>query len=455
MKSFYLTPPLNKMSQEEIRAYQNGKLSRQLRYCYDNSEFYKNKFDGCGAKPEDIRTIDDLRKLPVFMTKDDERKSAQDSLQKYGHPFGLHLCANVEDIYLTGTTSGTTGTPTFSYTFTEKDINFIGPQLGHRLSLAGVSKGDRVVFFFSLGIYATTMTLWGLRWLGALPIDIDARAGTDLLLKFIDLTKPTYLACTPSLAEFLIDKSPQILKKNVRDFHLKGLLTTGEVGIALPEIKKKLEDAYKCRAYDYWSPCGNAMGISCDSDEYYGLHAVCPDVCTSHEDLIDPITKEPVDIVDGAIGEMIHTSLEREACPAVKYAYGDVVQVFTKECPGCGFKGKRIILIGRADDMLIVKGVNVYPTAIKDIITTFVPDVTGEIRIVLENPPPRVVPPLKIKVEHGKHIGKDDLKGLSKKISDALHHEIKIRPAIQFVAPNTLPKETRKTPIFEKVYEQE
>jgi phenylacetate-CoA ligase len=185
---------------------------------------------------------------------------------------------------------------------------------------------------------------------------------------------------------------------------------------------------------------------------YYGLHAVCPDVCTSYEDLIDPITKEPVDIVDGAIGEMIHTSLEREACPAVKYAYGDVVQVFTKECPGCGFKGKRIKLIGRADDMLIVKGVNVYPTAIKDIITSFVPDVTGEIRIVLENPPPRVIPPLKIKVEHGKHIGQDDLQGLSKKISDALHSEIKIRPAIQLVTPNSLPKETRKTPIFEKVY---
>ena len=105
----------------------------------------------------------------------------------YGHPFGLHLCAPVEDLYLTGTTSGTTGTPTFSYTFTEKDINFVGRHLGHRLSLAGIGKGDRVVFFFALGIYATTMTLWGLRWLGALPIDIDARAGTDT-------AKPLYKA---------------------------------------------------------------------------------------------------------------------------------------------------------------------------------------------------------------------------------------------------------------------
>ena len=454
-RDFYLVPELNTMSQEEIRRYQEKKLTKQLKYCYDNSELYRQKFDEAGAKPEDIKTIDDLRRLPIFMTKDDERKSAEDSLQKYGHPFGLHLCAPVEDLYLTGTTSGTTGTPTFSYTFTEKDLNFFGRQIGNRLSLSGVGKGDRVAFFFALGIYATTMTLWGLRGLGALPIDIDARAGTDLLLKFIDLTRPTYLACTPSLAEFLIDKTPKVLNKEVKDFRLKGLLTTGEIGIAIPEIKKKLESAYGCRAYDYWAPAGNAPGTSCDSDEYYGLHALAPDVCTSYDDLVDPITKEPVDSdVDDAIGEMVHTSLQREACPAVKYAYGDTVQIFTRECPGCGFKGKRAIVIGRADDMLIVKGVNVYPAGIKDIVTTFVPDVTGEMRIVLHNPPPRVFPPVRLKIEHGKDIDQADLPGLANRISAALHDEIKIRPEIEFVEPGALPKETRKTPVFEKKYEQ-
>ena len=454
-RDFYLVPELNRMSQEEIRRYQEKKLTKQMKYCYDNSELYTQKFDEAGAKPEDIKTIDDLRRLPIFMTKDDERKSAEDSLQKYGHPFGLHLCAPVEDLYLTGTTSGTTGTPTFSYTFTEKDIDFFGRQIGNRLSKAGVGKGDRVAFFFALGIYATTMTLWGLRGVGALPIDIDARAGTDLLLKFIDLTRPTYLACTPSLAEFLVDKTPKVLDKEVKDFKLKGLLTTGEIGIAIPEIKKKLESAYGCRAYDYWAPAGNAPGTSCDSDEYYGLHALAPDVCTSYDDLVDPVTKEPVDSdVDGAIGEMVHTSLQREACPAVRYAYGDTVQIFTKECPGCGFKGRRAKVIGRADDMLIVKGVNVYPAGIKDIVTTFVPDVTGEMRIVLHNPPPRVVPPVRLKIEHGRDIDQADLPGLANRISAALHDEIKIRPEIEFVEPGELPKETRKTPVFEKKYEQ-
>ena len=454
-RDFYLTPQLNRMSQQEIRQYQEEKLTRQLEYCYRSSEFYRKKFDEVGAKPGDIRTIEDLRRLPVFMVKDDERRSAEESLQKYGHPFGLHLCAPVDSLYLTGTTSGTTGTPTFSYTFTEKDINFVGLQLGHRLSLAGVGKGDRVVFFFALGIYATTMTLWGLRWLGALPVDIDARAGTDLLLQFIELTRPTYLACTPSLAEFLVVKSPKVLNKPVEAFGLKGLLTTGEVGIAIPEIKNRLESAYGCRAWDYWSPCGNCMGISCDSDEYQGLHAIAPDVCTSYDDLVDPITKEPVDSdVDGAIGEMVITSLEREACPAVKYAYGDVVQIFTKECPACGFKGKRARLIGRADDMLIVKGVNVYPVAVKDIIAGFAPEVTGGMRIVLNERPPRVVPPMHIKVEYARGLSEADLPNLEQRIASALHDKIKIRPHIEFVPEGELPRETRKTPLFEKRYEQ-
>jgi phenylacetate-CoA ligase len=226
MKPFTYMDELKGKSQEEIRKLQEAKLPEQLKYCYDNSELYRAKFDACGAKPEDIRTIEDLRKLPVFMVKDDERSSAEQSLEKYGHPFGLHLCAPVDSLYLTGTTSGTTGMPTFSYTFTENDMEFLAPRIAHRLALAGVGKGDRVAFFFALGIYATTMTLWGLRRLGALPIDIDARAGTDLFTKFIGLTRPTHMACTPSLAEYLVGKTPELLGHEVGDFNWVQLLSS-------------------------------------------------------------------------------------------------------------------------------------------------------------------------------------------------------------------------------------
>jgi phenylacetate-CoA ligase len=457
-RAYFSNPDLNSFSsdqiEEKIRLFQEGRLSMQLRYCYDHSPFYRRKFEEAGAKPEDIRTLDDLRALPVFMTKEVERKNAMESIQRDGHPFGTHLCAPVDEIYLTGTTSGTTGVPTFTYTFTKNDMELIGKALSHRFAYNGVGKGDRILFIFSLGIYATTMTLWGIRGLGALPIDMDARAGSELILRIADLTKPTYMATTPSLAEYLIQKAPFIIGKEVNVLKLKGLLLTGEIGVSIHEVKKRLEEAYGCRAYDYWAPAGHAIAITCDSDVYYGMHGLSPDLCTSFDDLIDPDSKRSVPPVDGAVGEMVITSLKREAAPLIKYAYGDIVQVSTKPCPNCGFPGKRIKIIGRSDDMLVVKGVNIYPSAIKQVISSFVPKVTGEMRIVLDHPPPRVIPPLKLKLEYGVETREPDLSGLANEINRALHDQCKIRPQIEWVPPGTLEKSTRKTPVFEKNYEK-
>jgi len=452
MKAYYANPELNTLSQEEIRIFQEKRLAPQLAYCYERSAFYRRKFDEIGLKPQDVKTLEDLRALPVFMRKDDERKNILESLEKENHTFGTHVCAPVEDIYLTGTTSGTTGIPTFSYTFTKNDVELFSQGLGHRFHLHGAGKGDRVLFIFALGIYATTMTLWGIRRFGALPIDIDARAGSEFMLRMADQTKPHYMACTPSLAEYLIGKSADVIGKSVRDLKLKGVFLTGEIGISIPELKSKLESAYGCRTYDYWAPAGHSIAVSCDADDYYGLHSVSPDLCTSFDDLIDPDTKKPVKIEDGAIGEMVITSLKREACPLIKYAYGDVVQVFTSPCPNCGFPGKRLKLIGRSDDMLIVKGVNVYPAAIKEIVAGFTPRVTGEMRIVLDQAPPRVVPPMKLKLERGSSVRDPELKGLAAEIEKALHERLKIRPVITWVEPGTLEKTTRKTPVFEKAY---
>lgn len=454
---YFANPALNSMTPEQIQKYQEKRLTPQLCYCYERSSFYRQKFDQAGARPEDIRTLDDLRALPVFMNKDVERQNTQDSLDKENHCFGTHLCAPLDAIYLTGTTSGTTGIPTFSYTFTKNDLDLISQGLAQRFKLngtGGIGRGDRILFIFALGIYATTMTLWGIRSLGALPIDVDARAGSDIMLRMANFTRPNYMACTPSLAEYLINKAQEVIGKDVRDLKLKGLWVTGEMGASIPEVRKKLEEAYGCRVYDYWAPAGHAIAATCNSSEYHGLHGVSPDLCTSFDDLVDPETKKPVPIKDGAIGEIVITSLKREACPVVKYAYGDVVQVFTSPCPNCGFPGKRIKLVGRADDMLVVKGVNVFPAAIKEVVLEFIPQVTGEMRIVLDQPPPRVVPPVKLKLERSAGTRDPELDGLAGEISRALHDRLKIRPVIQWVEPGSLEKSTRKTPVFEKAYEK-
>jgi phenylacetate-CoA ligase len=453
-KKYFSNDLLNDFSCEQIKAYQEERLRSQMRYCYEQSIFYKEKFKEVGALPDDIQTLEDLRRLPVLMDKDQERKNAVESLEREKHPFGTHLCAPVNEIYLTGTTSGTTGTPTFTYTFTRTDIDEIGKALGHRFSFIGVEKGDRVLFIFALGIYATTMSLWGIRGIGALPIDIDARAGSDFMLKMADLTHPRYMATTVSLAEYLITKSPEVLRKDVSELNFKGLLLTGEIGVGISEIKDRIESAYGCPVYDYWAPAGHAVAISCKSDAYSGMHGVAPDLCTSFDDLVDPDTKTSIPVEDSSVGELVITSLKRQAAPLVRFATGDIVQVFTKPCPFCGFPGKRIKLIGRSDDMLTVKGVNVYPYGIKKVVESFVPRVTGEMRIVLDQPPPRVVPPLKLKLEFSPDTKEAELEGLAFSIAQTIHDKLKIRPRIRWVASGQLEKSTRKTPIFERHYER-
>jgi len=112
-EKYFSNDLLNSMSPEQIKEYQEEKLRSQLQYCYSSSPFYKRKFDEIEAHPNDIKTIEDLRTLPIFMNKEQERLNASESLEKENHPFGTHLCAPVSEVYLTGTTSGTTGIPTF------------------------------------------------------------------------------------------------------------------------------------------------------------------------------------------------------------------------------------------------------------------------------------------------------------------------------------------------------
>ncbi|MFJ7726812.1 phenylacetate--CoA ligase family protein [Neobacillus sp. NPDC097160] len=446
-KVTYTNPIFNTMTEEEISSFQADLLRKQLKYVYRNSEFYRKKFHEAGVYPEDIRTIENFQQLPIFMDKVAERISQQESIDRLGHPFGLHLCCSPDDIFFTGTTSGTSGNPTFTYTFTKEDINFLNRYIRNMLNYGGIDAGDRLLFSHALGIYATSSILFGVRSHGVLPIDVDVRSGSKTILQYAMMTKPKGAMMTPSLAEHLIDRAAD-LGRNVSELGLQAIFTVGEIGVGVPEIKKRIEDSYGCRIYDYLGE----LGYSCDSEEYHGIHCVAPDLNLFPDDLVDPETKEPLKIYDGVIGERVTTELNLKGLPRIRYATGDVIQVFTSECPGCGFKGRRVKFIGRSDDMLIVKGANVYPSTIKKVVSNFIPDITGELRIVLHNPPPRVAPPLQIKLEYSSQFDKGNLEELERKIKNALHTEARLTPEIIWCEPGTLEKSLTKTPLFEKNY---
>lgn len=445
---------MESMPREKMEKLRLERLKKQLKYCYQNSQFYKNRFDQAGAKPEDIKTWDGFRRLPVFMTKEGERTSQRESRERFGHPFGMHLCVPPEKILMVGTTTGTTGLPTFSYAFTEHDMERWNEGFARMYYLAGLRPGDRAVNCFPVsGGYAGGIMGPSSASMGVQSFNIGTEPGIERILRLIRLFNPNALISTPSFTLLLIDNCKEVLGIEPRELGIKKLLLGGEPGLGIPGIRSKIEGAFGGGWRD--SLGGNSEGFcaSCGTKEYMGLHEVAPDLSVCVEDLVDPVTKEPVKVEDGAIGEAVVTSVDREGVPYLKYAVGDVYQVFTKPCqcsyPGPGYRKK---VVGRVEDLLIVDGVNVFPSAIRETISSFAPRVTDAMRIVLTEKPPKIASPLKVKVEYGPGIEEPQLEALGKEIRGKIKEMYKVDLDIEFLPPQTLERVAFKTPLFEKKY---
>ena len=173
------------LSREEVERVRLRRLRKQLKYCYIHSEFYKRKFDQVGFLPEDIKTWDDFRKIPPLMDKEDERESQRESIERFGHPFGIHLCCPPEKIVMAKTTGGTTGLPTFSYSFTQHDYDRWNEGSARGYWLSGLRPGDRVLFCFPLsGGWAGSIVKTPLQYMGVLCLDIGAETPIEKIVEY-------------------------------------------------------------------------------------------------------------------------------------------------------------------------------------------------------------------------------------------------------------------------------
>ena len=445
------------MSRERMEEVRLEKLKRQLKGSYERSEFYQKKFAETGARPEDIATWEDFRKLPVFMNKEDERASEAESREKLGHPFGMHLCASPEDVLIVRTTTGTTGVPTFGYSYTIGDYERFVEIASRIFWLASLRPGDRVLNCFPvLGGIHNSGGLFGQAFInmGVAPLEVGAEAGIERTLQFAMLTRPTAIIASPSFADSLIDNCSKITGKEMKELGIKKLLLSGEPGIEMPSIRRRIEESFDGKWYVWWALYGECCGASCGTEEYQGMHEVAPELAIAAEDLIDPVTKEPVEVKEGAIGEEVMTALGREGLPFIKYATGDVIQVFTKPCE-CGYPGPgyRFKMVGRVEDMLLVDNIKVFPISLKQVVSSFLPKLTGAMRIVLTEKPPRITPPLKIRVEYGYGVEEGQLLDLNRELEARIQAACRITPSIEFLPPESLDRSIWKTPMFAEEYE--
>ena len=439
--------PLEYMALLNERRFE--KLKKQIRYCFGNADYYRQRFLEAGVdSPDAIDSLDAFRRLPAFLDKARHRESQQQSLDRYGHPYGLHLIVPLDKVIHVAATAGSTGHPTF-YVFTKKDLDITATVLGRSFRAAGIEPGDTVLHAFGLSLWLAGVTcVQALEAYGARPIAIGAEGGIPKILRYIQLTRPRALFATPSLVSHLIERAPDEIGRPVGDLGIRIICCAGEPGAGIRGFRERIRDTYGATVFDATGGAWHNATISCDSPDYHGMHYMAEDYCFRY-DLVDPETKAPLELRDGAVGEAIHTALEYEAAPAFRNATGDIVKLHVGECPGCGAFGARMEIVGRVDDLLNVKGVKVYPASIQDVVSLFQPEVSGPLRIRLTGPPPRVEPPLKVVVEAGAQTPASDYENLARAIENRAHELLTIRPKVTIVPFGTFARSSQKTKLIE------
>lgn len=438
----YFNPKIETMDLEDLREIQNAKLRKQIQYVYENSPFYQRKFQEVGMRPELIRTVDDLVHLP-FTTKDELRDS-----QLELPPLGLHAAAPLDKVIRIHASSGTTGRPSY-VGVTRHDRDVWTEVVARCYYSEGVRPNSRVIMGFGIGFFVGGIPLHdAIEEIGAMFIPIGTGA-SDRIVSSIQNVKADMITCTPSYAIYLADYVRNKAGLDPKSLGIRRIQCGAEPGGGVPGVRQKIEEEWGAIVTESLGNADICPVYAADCDERDGNHFLGLDYM--YLELIDPETGESLDWEDGATGELVATHLDRECVPMVRFRTRDRVVVNFKPCR-CGRKTPKVRCVGRTDDMLIVLGVNVWPSAIKDVVSGFRPKTTGEIQILLEKPGPKVEPPLKINVEYDP--GVTDLDALKKEIEVTLREKLIFQPAVQLVPAGTLPRFEMKAQLIKKLYEE-
>ena len=418
-RSPYLHPDKETLSRAELEALQLERLQKTVRHCM-NSPFYRKKFDEMGLKPEDIKSLDDVRKLP-FTTKQDLRDT---------YPFGMASVPLRECIRL-HSSSGTTGNPTVIL-HTKKDIDEWAEAVARCLWMVGLRPDD--VFQNSSGYGMFTGGLgfqYGAERLGALTV--PAAAGNSLRqIKFMKDFGTTAVHAVPSYVTRLYEVMQETGVDPRRDTKLKVLAIGAEPHSE--EQRRRIEQMLGVKAYNSFGMsemCGPGVGFECK--EQNGLHF--------WEDyyiveIVDPETLEPVP--DGEIGELVLTTLNREAMPLLRYRTRDLTRVLGRTCP-CGRNHIRLDRMrGRSDDMIVLRGVNIFPIQVEKILMQF-KELGSNYLITLTTDDDN--DNMTVEVELAELFTDDysRLKNLEKDVTRALKDEILLTPHVKLVPKGSLP----------------
>ncbi len=424
----YFNEKIEKMQRDDMTALQSARLVDLVKRVYDNVPYYREKMDAISLKPEDIKGIEDIAKLP-FTTKKDLRAN---------YPFGT-FAVPMSDIVRVHASSGTTGKLTV-VGYTKRDLEDWAEAAARCMSIAGCDENDLIHISYGYGLFTGGLGLhYGSERLGA--VTIPASAGNTMRqLALLKDFGATTIACTPSYALVLaeeIEKSGM----DISEFKLKRGIFGAEPWST--EMKEEIERRLHIKAYDIYGLSeisGPGVAIGCGDE--FGLH-INEDFF--YPEIVDPDTLEPVP--DGVEGELVFTTLNKQGIPLIRYRTRDLSALNHEVCPCCGRTLVRMKRVkGRSDDMLIIRGVNVFPSQIESVLMNIKEIIGSHYMIIVD----RInnLDTMEIQVEMAPEYFSDEVKAIEnikKTIEHDLLGNLGVSAKVTLVSPDSLPLSTGKT----------
>jgi phenylacetate-CoA ligase len=400
----------------------------QIARLYERSAFYRNKLQAAGfASPGAVGGLERITELP-FTEKDELRAS-----QAAHPPLGAHAAIDIAQAARIYSTSGTSGAPLY-IPLTRRDVEQ-WREIGRKTySCNGLKAGERVVTTYGAGPFVAGASLAAFEAIGAVHIPVGV-GNTEKLLAAVERLQPETLACTPSYALHIAEVAAA---KGVSLDPVRRIIVGGEPGGGEQSFRRKLESAFGAKVYEIMGIGDIAASLWGECPAQAGMHFSAEGLI--HVELIEPDSGNSVSMQDGATGELVYTHLEREAAPLLRFRSRDHVRVWASKC-SCGASSLRVRCIGRTDDMLIVRGVNVFPSAVREVVARFQPRVTGAILIKPRACGVRQEPPLPIVVEGEA--------ALVETIAGAIRNALAFTPEIRIVAPQSLPRSDYKAKLVD------
>jgi phenylacetate-CoA ligase len=377
------------------------------------------------------RDLADIAELPLT------DKSELRATVTRENPFGAHLCVEPSELVRIYSTSGTTGSPSY-IPLTAGDLENWITGSARSYAASGVTAGEKIVSTYNAGPFVAGAALAAFDRIGLTHIPVGT-GNTERLIRAIELLRPENVVLTPSYAAHLAESH------DLRDSSVRRVLVAGEPGGGEPAFRTQLEEGWGARVTEamgigdigvsLWGECEHQDGM------HLGAHGFV------HPELIDPDSGEAIAMEDGASGELVLTHLQQRAAPLLRFRTRDHVTLKTSPC-ACGRTGPRIRCVGRTDDMLIVRGVNVFPSAIREVVSSFVPAVSGHVLVRPAAAGVKQNPPLPVRVELARDT--EDDAGLAEAIRTRLREVLVVQTAVELVPWGNLRRSEYKSTLLER-----